>query len=84
MSQNGAGFRLPSGELVNILLFADDIIILGMAASEFLGALERWCRDFKMKVSPGKTKIIKPSADLAPVLTDLLLGDLDCLELVSH
>ena len=87
MSQSGVGSRLLSGELVNILLFADDIIILDKMASDFeilKSILECWCKDFNMKVSPGKTKIIMPSTDLACFLTDLLLRDSDCLDLVSQ
>ena len=86
MSQSGVGSRLLSRELVNIFLFSDDIIIWGMMASdlEILKLiLERWCKDFKMQVLPGKTKIIMPSTDLVCFLTDLLSGDSD-LELVSQ
>ena len=87
MRQSGVGSRQPSREQVNILLFADDIIILGMSALdlEILKLiLERWCTDFKIKVSPSKTKIISPSTDLVCFLKVLLSGETDCMELVSH
>ena len=86
MRQSRVGCRLPSEELVNILLFADDIIIFTTSASDLEVLkliLESWCKDFKMKVSPCKTKIISLSTDLVCFLTDLLLSDSDCLELVS-
>ena len=45
--------------------------------------LECWCKDFRMKVSPSKTKIL-PTADLVCILSDLLSGESDCLEMVSQ
>ena len=87
MRESGIGPRLPSGELVNILLFADNIIILGTSTSDLdvlKSILENWCKDFKMMISPSKTKLITPSMDLACFITDLLSGDSDCLGLVSN
>ena len=60
---SGHGVRLDSGEIIGILLFADDIILIAdnPASLEMLKCiLEGWCSDFKMTVSIGKTNIITP------------------------
>ena len=47
------GTRLLSGELLNILLFADNVIILASSVEDLLilkGIFKQWCRDFRMKV----------------------------------
>ena len=78
---------MPSGELVNILLFADDIIIRSSSSDDLLilkGVLEQWCQDFIMTVSTSKSKIISPSYDLVFVLPDLNTVESDILELVSQ
>ena len=54
------------GSIVNILLFADDIIVLGRTTAELdhlRAILEGWCEDFKMKVSAAKTNMISPDKD---------------------
>ena len=60
MRESGIGPRLPSGELVNILLFADDIIILGTSTSDLdklKSILENWCKDFKMMILTLKPRL---------------------------
>ena len=61
MKRSGLGVRLLSGELVNILLFADDIIILAESPDDLLAMksiLEQGCKDFRMKISAAKTSVI--------------------------
>ena len=87
MKRSGLGVRLPSGELVNILLFADDIIILADNPEDLLSMksiLEQWCRDFRMKISAAKTSVITPDTDLECLITDLISGEVDVIEHVSH
>ena len=60
---SGQGVRLDSGEIIGILLFADDIILIvdnSASLGELRSILEGWCSDFKMMVSIGKTNIITP------------------------
>ena len=66
MRASGIGARLPDGSIVNILLFADDIIILGRTTEELdqlRGILEGWCEDFRMTISAAKTNVISPDKD---------------------
>ena len=60
---SGHGVRLDSGEIIGILLFADDIILIAdntASINALRAILEGWCSDFKMSVSIGKTNIITP------------------------
>ena len=60
---SGHGVRLDSGEVIGILLFADDIILIAdntASINALRAILEGWCSDFKMSVSIGKTNIITP------------------------
>ena len=60
---SGHGVRLDSGEVIGILLFADDIILIADntdSINALRAILEGWCSDFKMSVSIGKTNIITP------------------------
>ena len=46
---------------VSILLFADDIVILGENAEELqvlLDYVEKWCKNWRMKINMDKTKIV--------------------------
>ena len=73
MRASGVGLRLESGELVNILLFADDIIIISNSPeslAELKAILEQWCKDYKMKISISKTNIITSLEDLICKVTD--------------
>ena len=73
MRTSGIGARLPDGSIVNILLFADDIIILGRTTDELeqlRGILEGWCEDFRMAVSAAKTNVISPDKDYVCQLND--------------
>ena len=73
MHDSGVEARLPDGSIVNILLFADDIIILGRYTEEIerlKGILEVWCRDFRMKVSAPKTNVITPDKEYICQLHD--------------
>ena len=66
MRASGFGARLPDGSLVNILLFAYDIIILGRTPDELerlREILEVWCKDFRIKVSAAKTNFISPDKE---------------------
>ena len=52
MRTSGVGVRLESGELVNILLFADVIILISNSPEsleELKIILETWCMNFKNK-----------------------------------
>ena len=58
--------RLESGEIVGILLFADDIILIantpeGLEALQ--GILEIWCSNYKMMESVAMTNIISLDED---------------------
>ena len=73
MRASGVGVRLESGELVNILLFADDIIIISNSTeslSILKAILEQWCKDYRMKISISKTNIITSLEDLICKITD--------------
>ena len=53
MWATGLGARLRDGSAVNILLLADDIIILGRTTDELeqlRGILEGWCEYFWMSL----------------------------------
>ena len=55
--------RLESGEVVGILLFATDILLIASSPSDLAtlsSFLESWCSDFKMLVSVAKTNVISP------------------------
>ena len=61
MIASRVGVRLESGDLINILLFADDIIRIANSPEtldRLIRIMETWCLDFKMKISISKTKII--------------------------
>ena len=85
MRASGIGIRLPGGELVNILLFADDIIILASSVEDLQilsGILEVWCLHFKMKISTPKSNMFSPTDDFQCILTDLATGEQNVLERV--
>lgn len=84
MRASGVGVRLESGELVNILLFVDDIILISnspKSLEELKIILETWCMNFKMRISIGKTKVILLLAELLCSIqdSDILKG-----EVVGH
>ena len=84
---SGLGARLPSGELVNILLIADEIIIISNSSAALLsrkGILGGWSRDFRMKISAPKSNIISLDSDLICVISDLIYGESSPLDLVSE
>ena len=84
MRESGIGARLPDGSIVNILLFADDIIILGRTTGELeqlRGILERWCEDFRMTVSAAKTNVITPDKDYVCQLNDRITKE---SEIIGH
>ena len=59
MRTTGVGVRLDTGELVNILLFADDIILISNSPeslAQLKTVLEQWCKDFRMKISISKNE----------------------------
>ena len=64
--RSGLGVRLESGEVIGILLFADDIILIASSPSDLTSLssiLESWCSDFKMLISVAKTNVISPDDD---------------------
>ena len=86
MRASGMGAQLPDGSAVNILLFADDIIILGRTTDELeqlRGILEGWCEDFRMRVSAAKTNIISPDKDYVCQLQDRIRKDAEIIGRVS-
>ena len=86
MRASGLGAQLPDGSLVNILLFADDIIILGRTPDELerlRGILEVWCKDFRMKVSAAKTNLISPDKEYTCQLHDRITQESDVIERVT-
>ena len=61
--RSGLGVRLESGEVVGILLFATDILLIASSPSDLAtlsSFLESWCSEFKMLVSVAKTNVISP------------------------
>ena len=73
MRASGVGVRLDSGELVNILLFLDDIILISNtpeSLEELKSILEPWCLNFKMRISIGKTKVILSLEELVCSIQD--------------
>ena len=63
LRRSGLGVRLESGEVVGIVLFADDIVLIGSSPSDLAALssiLESWCSGFKMLVSVAKTNVISP------------------------
>lgn len=74
MRASGVGVRLDSGELVNILLFADYIILISNtpeSLEELKSILEPWCLNFKMRISIGKTKVILSLEELVCLIHTL-------------
>ena len=72
MRASGVGVRLDSGELVNILLFADDIIMISNtpeSLEELKTILETWCLNFKMRISIG-IKVISSFKELICSIQD--------------
>ena len=86
MRASGLGARLPDSSLVNILLFADDIIILGRTPDELerlREILEVWCKDFRMKVSAAKTNFISPDKEYTCQLHDHITQESNIIECVN-
>ena len=72
MRASGVGVRLDSGELVNILLFSDDIILISNtpeSLEELKTILETWCLNFKMRISIG-IKVISSFTELICSIQD--------------
>ena len=78
LSGSEIGVALPSGEVISYLKFADDIFLIGTCEEdldELKQILERWCFDFRMKVSAKKTQVLA-SGEYDWVITDTDLGAL--------
>ena len=73
---SGRGTQLPSGELVNILLFADDKIIISNSEVDLLA--------LKRKISAAKSSIISPDSGISCRISDLTSRETDCLGMVNH
>jgi len=87
MRAAGVGVRLESGVYVNILLFADDIILIANSPetlNQLKDILESWCLDFRMKISINKTKIITSLDDLECALQDPETLESEIVEHVSN
>ena len=72
------------GKLINSLFFADDLSILADNEEDLkvlITVLEKWCKDFKMKVSIKKTKIVGPDSDSVWVLKDHELNNETLIEM---
>ena len=73
MRAQGPGINLASGEVVCILLYAEDIILVADSVEsleKLRGILEQWCFDFKMKISISKTNLITSLEDYECAITD--------------
>ena len=73
MRGSGVGVLLTALLLVCILLFADDIIIMADTAEDLdklKEIMERWCKDFRMKISVAKSAVVSPDTDLNCIITD--------------
>ena len=87
MRLSSQGTQLPSGELVYISLFADDIIIISNTETDLLALksiLELWCRDFEIKISATKSNIISLDTDISCMIADLISEETDYLGIVNH
>ena len=52
------------GQVINNLLFADDLVLLATSAINMqmlLAILSKWPRDFKINISQDKSQVITPS-----------------------
>ena len=73
MRARGLGIKLDSGEIVCILIFADDIILIADSIEtldELRQILEQWCSDFWMKISISKTSVVTSLEDYECLITD--------------
>ena len=73
MWARGLGVKLDSGEVICILLFANDIILIADSVEtldELRRILEQWCSDFRMKISISKTSVITTLEDYECSITD--------------
>ena len=87
MRTAGVGVRLESGVFVNVLLFADDIILISNSPetlNQLKDILETWCLDFRMKISISKTKLITSLEDLECALQDPETMESEIVEHVSN
>ena len=73
MRARDLGIKLESGEVVCILLFADDIILVADSVEsleKLKKILEQWCLDFRMKISISKTNVITSLEDYECAISD--------------
>ena len=73
MRAGDLGIKLESGEVVCILLFADDIILVADSVEsleKLKKILEQWCLDFRMKISISKTNVITSLEDYECAISD--------------
>ena len=87
MRATGVGVHVESGVFINVLLFADDIILIANSPEtldQLKDIMETWCLDFRMKILIGKTKIITSLEDLKCSLQDLEKMESEIVDHVSN
>ena len=87
MRATGVGVHVESGVFINVLLFADDIILIANSPEtldQLKDIMETWCLDFRMKISISKTKIITSLEDLECSLQDLEKMESEIVDHVSN
>ena len=84
LEQAGVGSEI-CGRLLNSLFFADDIVLVAESEEDMrilIAVVEKWCQDFKMKVSIKKTQIVGAAEDSVWVLKDLEMNEESVLKIV--
>ena len=67
LDQGEHGFSLTTQTMINYILFADDLLIISGTKNGLiilLSILNSWCRDFKMKISESKSKVVTSAEDV--------------------
>ena len=83
----GVGVRLPSGELVCVLLFADDIVLIAISLPDLdilKTSLERWSLAAKMTISIPKTNVVTPVSDYVCVISNASTDSHDVVSNVAN
>ena len=83
----GVGVHLPSGELVCVLLFADDIVLIATSLPDLdilKTSLERWSLAAKMTISIPKTNVVTPVSDYVCVISNASTDSHDVVSNVAN